>query len=52
MQVADQAGLLKSCLKLSNDADKRKHMGENGLALMQANQGALPKTLKILDKWL
>jgi 3-deoxy-D-manno-octulosonic-acid transferase len=52
MQVADQAGLLRSCSKLSNDADKRKQMGENGLALMQTNQGALPKTLKILDRWV
>jgi 3-deoxy-D-manno-octulosonic-acid transferase len=52
MQVADQAGLLRSCSKLSNDAEKRKQMGENGLALMQANQGALSKTLKILDRWV
>ena len=52
IQVSDQADLLQACLQLSGAPDTRTTMGGNGLALVQANQGASQRTLELLAPWL
>ena len=52
IQVSGQADLLQACLRLSGESDTRATMGKNGLALVQANQGASQRTLKLLAPWL
>ena len=52
IQVSDQADLLQACLRLSGAPDTRTTMGANGLALVQANQGASQRTLELLAPWL
>jgi 3-deoxy-D-manno-octulosonic-acid transferase len=52
IQVSDQSDLLQACLRLSGASDTRATMGKNGLALVQANQGASQRTLKLLAPWL
>ncbi len=52
IQVSDQADLLQAGLRLSGAPETRAMMGGNGLALVQANQGASQRTLKLLAPWL
>jgi 3-deoxy-D-manno-octulosonic-acid transferase len=52
IQVKDQAALLAASRQLLNNPEQRKQMGQRGLALIEANQGALNKTLALLEPWL
>lgn len=51
IQVFDAADLLQACLRFSEDPGTRLKMGSNGLALIQANQGASERTLNLLSRW-
>ena len=52
IQVKDEAALLAASRLLLNNKEQRMQMGQSGLALIKANQGALKKTLALLDPWL
>lgn len=52
IQVENEAALLAVSQQLLDNAEQRNQMGQRGLALVQANQGALNKTLALLDPWL
>ncbi len=52
IQVSDQAELLQACRRLSQAPDTRAVMGANGLAMVQENQGASERTLRLIAPWL
>lgn len=52
IEVKDQNALLAACKQLANSEANRIQMGQHGKALIAANQGALDKTLALLDPWL
>jgi len=51
-QVLDASELETAVLELLRDADLREKMGNAGLALVEAGQGALARTLKAVDDLL
>jgi 3-deoxy-D-manno-octulosonic-acid transferase len=52
IRVDSAAGLAEACRSLLGDADKRRILGANGLAMMRENGGATERHMEVINRFL